>query len=210
MALTNKSTTKKRQSRNKNFVTDEMVRSPWFWVGLVILGLIYFFFLRDSGNEKKKATIDETPTCITSIKEIAEWEFLTLQIEEFVDTTVNKKLSSAQAVKIYKGTARLGINTKKANKNWIVCEGEKATITLPEIELLDKSIIDDTQTRTFYETGTISATVKEKMLQSAKKKMKATALQKENIAIAEENAKTEFKNIFTALGYKTVQISFKK
>ena len=83
MALTNKSTTKKRQSRNKNYVTDEMVKSPWFWVGLVILGLIYFFFLRDSGKEKKKATIDETPTCITSIKEIAEWEFLTLQLEEF-------------------------------------------------------------------------------------------------------------------------------
>lgn len=210
MASTRKKTNTRRRSSSKNYVTEEMVRSPWFWVGLVILGLVYFCFLRDKKDDTKKATIDDAQTCITSIKEISEWEFLTLQLEEFVDTTINKKLSTAQSAKIYTGTARLGINTKKANKNWIVCEGNKATITLPAIEILDKAIVDDTQTRTFFEEGNISATVKEKMLQNAKRKMKATASKKENIAIAEKNAKAEFKNIFTALGYKTVKITFKE
>ncbi len=194
----------------QNLVTEEMVKSPIFWVVIAIGLVVYFLFFRNSSDGGKTGKIDATPDCITSIKEVSEWEFLTLQMEEFVDTTISKKLSDCQSVKIYSGTAKLGINTQKAGKNWIVCEGEKATITLPAIELLDKNIIDDTKTRTFYENGTISASVKEKMFQSAKRKMKATATQKENIKAAEENAKEEFKNIFTALGYKTVKVSFKQ
>lgn len=208
--LKKKTSSRKSTSKGKEYITDEMIRSPWLWIILAVGLAIYFIFLRDSDQPDDKAKIDPTTDCITSIKEIEEWEFLTLHLEELIDTVVSKKLSESQSAKIFSGTAHLGINTKKANKSWIVLTDTKATITLPPIELLDKEIIDDTRTRTFYEKGSISATVKEKMYQNAKKRLKAKALQKENIKMAEENAKETFKSLFTALGYKTVKVTFKK
>ncbi|MBR2261448.1 MAG: DUF4230 domain-containing protein [Paludibacteraceae bacterium] len=211
MAILKKKTSSRRSSsKGKDYITDEMIRSPWFWIILAAGLAIYFIFLRDSNDSEDKTKIDSTTDCITSIKEIEEWEFLTLHLEELIDTVVPKKLSECQSAKIFSGTAHLGINTKKANKSWIVLTDNKANITLPPIELLDKEIIDDTRTRTFYEKGTISATVKEKMYQNAKRRLKAKAMQKENIKMAEENAKDTFKSLFTALGYKTVKVTFKK
>ena len=208
--LKKKTSSRKSTSKGKEYITDEMIRSPWLWIILAVGLAIYFIFLRDSDQSDDKAKIDPTTDCITSIKEIEEWEFLTLHLEELADTLVSQKLSERQSAKIVSGTAHLGINTKKANKSWIVLTDTKATITLPPIELLDKEIIDDTRTRTFYEKGSINATVKEKMYQNAKKRLKAKALQKENIKMAEENAKETFKSLFTALGYKTVKVTFKK
>ncbi len=203
-----KKTTSRRSTRS--IVTDEMVRNPWFWVILVVCLVAYFIINRVADSEEQKPKkIEATATQISSFKEIAEWEFLTLQMEEVADTTIPRKiLSDPRCIKIYHGTAHLGINMKKAKKSWIECRSDSAILSLPAISLLDKDIIDDTATETFYEDGKVSATVKETMYQNAKKQMKQRILTDENIKMAEESAVNTFKSIFLALGYKTVLISF--
>ena len=199
-----------RRRKNTSIVTNEMAKSPVFWILIIVGFCVYFFFFRDDKEGKPCVSIDKTSTCITAITETQQWEFLTIQMEEMVDTVIQKTLTTNTCNKIYKGIARLGIDTKKANKSWIMNDGEDITVSLPPIELLDKEIIDDTQTRTFIEDGNISATVKEKMYRKAKKQMKERAMQKENIKTAEENAKATFSNIFNALGYKKVKINIKQ
>ena len=199
-----------RRRKNTSIVTNEMAKSPVFWTLIIVGFCVYFFFFRDDKEGKPCVSIDKTSTCITAITETQQWEFLTIQMEEMVDTVIQKTLTTNTCNKIYKGIARLGIDTKKANKSWIMNDGEDITVSLPPIELLDKEIIDDTQTRTFIEDGNISATVKEKMYRKAKKQMKERAMQKENIKTAEENAKATFSNIFNALGYKKVKINIKQ
>lgn len=205
---TQKNTTK-RTNKNMPKITDEMIKTPIFWI-LLVVALIAYFCLNKCADStaKEDPKIDETPTYITSIEEISEWEFLTVQMEEMVDTTISKLFSTKQLTKIYSGTARLGIDSKKAPKNWINCHHDTADVKLPPIQLIDKEIIDDTQTRTFFEKGEMTAAVKERMFQIAKKKMKETAMSEENIQAAEANAIQHFKSMFIAMGYKVVNVSF--
>lgn len=127
-----------------------MVRSPWFWV---VLAILFFSTSSSPKRKKKEPEIGNSTTQITSMKEIEEWEFLTIHLEELVDTIVVRKFNNLRSTKIYKGNARLGIDMKKCGKNWAVCKNNSANITLPPIELIDKEIIDETQTQTFYEEG---------------------------------------------------------
>lgn len=198
----------KKRKKATDYFTNEMVRTPWFWVVLALLLILYLFL--DKREENEKNQIEQNTTLITSISNIEEWEFLTIRLEELVDTTIEKRIANQRCTKIYKGTARLGINMKKCKKNWVIYDDKDVDITLPSIELIDKNIIDETQTRTFFEEGKISTSVKEKMLSKAKKEMKKKALKKENLATAEQNASIQFKNIFSALGYQNISVKFQK
>ena len=68
--------------------------------------------------------IDITPEQIQSIKEIGEWEFLSISDEEMVDTTRHGLFSDDHLVRIYYGTLRLGINLKQVRTGWIVPSGD--------------------------------------------------------------------------------------
>ena len=185
-------------------------KSPIFWVILVI-GLVVLYFIKKAEvKDQNEGKIRETAIDITSIKTIAEWEFLTIQTEEFIDTTIVRTLSNDQFARIYRGTIRLGMDMQKARKNWIVCKHDTAYIYLPAVEILDKEFIDEANTRTFYESGRMTATLKNKMYSKAKRTMKARAFTKQNIKMAEDNAKQQFKTMFNALGFKVVKVEIKK
>lgn len=207
----NTTTRTRKSSQGSTKLMVEMMKTPLFWILLAVCLVLYLFMHNCRGKEEvKEEKIQETPTTITSIQEVAEWEFLTVQLEEVVDTTLKKTFSSTQSTRIYTGTARLGIDMKDVKKSWLNCHGDTAEIQLPKISLLDKNIIDDTKTKVFYESGKVSATLKEGMYQNAKKKMKIDALTEENIAAAKENAENQFRSMFAALGYKTIEIAFEK
>ncbi|MFA6883992.1 MAG: DUF4230 domain-containing protein [Paludibacteraceae bacterium] len=186
-----------------------LTKSPAFWIILVI-GITIYFFTKKAETKHENDTIGETSINISSIKEIAEWEFLTVQCEEFIDTTVKRMIADDRFARIYTGTIRLGMDMKKARKNWIVCRHDTAHIYLPKVEILDKDFIDEAQSRTFYESGKMSATIKNRMYSKAKREMKRRALTKQNIKTAEENAEAQFRYIFSNLGYKVIKIEMKR
>lgn len=168
------------------------------------VGLALFFFLKGRLVEEQPEQVNMAIE-ITSVKEVAEWEFLTVEMEEFEDTVIPRMIiSDDQFARIYKGTARLGVDMKGVSDDWIVCSQDTARITLPAIRILDEDIIDDTQTRTFYESGKITPEIKSALYEKAKVDMRERALSAENVSAATENAKAQFTYMFHSMGFNTV------
>ena len=156
-------------------------------------------------SEKK---IGITPEQIRSIKAIGEWEFLSINDEELVDTTRKGLFRNDHLVRIYYGTMRLGFDLKDTKEDWIKASGDTVEVTLPPIRLLDSDFIDEAKTRSFYESGRWSAADREKMYRKAKAMMLRNGLTPTNIRSAENNADAQFRNMFRAMGFENVVIRF--
>ena len=84
-------------------------------LAIIIIAVVWYYKSQnDTVEVEVEQTIDLTPEQITSLKDIGQWEFLSIADEEMVDT-VRKSLifSDDQLVRIYYGTLRLGIDMSK-------------------------------------------------------------------------------------------------
>ena len=153
--------------------------------------------------------IDITPEQIKSIKEIGEWEFLSISDEELVDTIRLGIFSNDRLARIYYGTLRLGVNLKQVESGWIVARGDTIDITLPQIDLLDRDFIDEARTRSFYESGTWSPKDREAMLQRAYHKMLQRGMTSQNLQIAKQNGDAQVRQVLQSMGFKQVKIQYK-
>lgn len=157
-------------------------------------------------NEK----IDVTPTIITAMKEIGEWEFLSITDEEIVDTIKKGVFSDDRLARIYYGKISLGINMHKASPHWIKEQGDSLIITLPPIELLDKDFIDEARTKPFIETGNWKDSDREAMYKAAYNKMLARCITKANITTAKDNASEQFGKMLKAMNIYKYEIRWEK
>ena len=176
---------------------------------LAIWGVKYLIETTHIGTEYRTST-SSTPTTINSIKNIGEWEFLTISDEELVDSVRKSLLGSSELIRIYYGTLRLGVNLNDTIKNWIKSNGDTLHVMMPKIKLLDNDFIDEAKTESFYETGKWNANELNGMFEKARKKMLQRCLTKENIDNAEQNAITQLSNMFRAVGFNTIYIEFAK
>lgn len=164
-------------------------------------------------NADNKSGIDEeknirlSPTMVESIKNIGQWEFLSINDEEMVDTISKGFFGNDELSRIYYGTLRFGIDTKDAN---ISMEEDTVMVTLPKIKLLDNDFIDEARTKSFFETGSWNNNDREKLYKKAYKAMKARCLTKENTDMAEKNAILQMKNLFKSFGFEFVKVQFSK
>jgi hypothetical protein len=154
--------------------------------------------------------IDVTPTQIQSIKAIGEWEFLAVSTEEMVDTIRKGFLSNDELVRIYYGTARLGVNMHQVEPGWIRTSGDTVVMTLPKIGLLDKDFIDEARTKSFYESGKWKPADREALYRKAYARMVKHCMTKENIRTAELNAQRQMENMMRSMGFNHIAITFKK
>ena len=181
-------------------------------VAIVLIAVISAAYLKSchgssittSVNDK----IDITPTQVAAMKEIGEWEFLSIEDEEMVDTTRKGLFSSDELIRIYSGTLRLGIDLGEAKDDWLTVVGDTLKVTLPRVKLLDEDFIDEAKTQPFFETGTWNDAAREAMYRRAREKMKRRCLTKENIESAENNATKQFFQMFKAMGFKYVEVRF--
>ena len=157
---------------------------------------------------ERQNTIDITPEQIQSIRDIGQWEFLTVSDEEFIDTARRSFLRTDRLARIYYGTMRLGIDLTKASDGWINVSGDTAFVTLPPVQLLDERFIDEARTVAFYESGSWHARDREDMYQRARRRMLAYGLAPQNIKSAEDNADAQFRLLMQAMGFKVVVVSF--
>ena len=111
-------------------------------------------------------------------------------------------------VAIYRGTLRLGVDLRLADKNWVYAHGDTVTLTLPKIRLLDRRFRDETRTKVFYESGKWSNHARQQQYYKAYNQMLRNAMTPENLKHAEEYASAAFESFFKAMGFKTVIISF--
>lgn len=185
------------------FLLKPILKSPILWAILVVgTSLLYF-----TGNLRveKSTGIEETAIDITSVKEIAQWEFLTIQREEFVSKDENTKKLAC----IYNGTIRLGLDMRHAKKDWAKCHQDTALLELPSIEILDRDFIDETATRTFHSEGNVTS-LRDPLYYDAKELMRRNALTAENITTAEQMAKDQFTRLFKSLGFRHVEITLEE
>lgn len=155
-------------------------------------------------------TINITPAHITAMKNIGEWEFLTITDEEMTDTTRRGFFSDDHLIRIYYGKLRLGINMHKVKPRWITAVGDSVSVNLPAVELLDEDFIDETRTLSFFEAGKWSDADRDALYRRAYTSMRQRCLTKDNIANARENARVQFLQMMKSMGFKKIRIVFEE
>ena len=179
---------------------------------VLIIAAVFFFAYRAISNTgaqiEVEDKIDVTPTHVELMKQIGEWEFLSIADEELVDTMRPGFFSDDELIRIYYGTLRLGINMHKTKPHFITKKNDSLLVTLPPIELLDENFIDEARTESFYENGSWDDQAREEMYHRAVAKMKARCLTGSNIGSARQNASRQFYQMMRALGYENVKITF--
>lgn len=154
--------------------------------------------------------INITPEQIQSIRDIGQWEFLSISNEELVDTVRKGLFSDDQLVRIYYGTLRLGVDLSKTKNNWISAHGDTVVVTLPKVGLLDKEFIDETRTKAFYESGRWTARDREALYRKARRQMLSHALTKQNLKTAEANAEDHVRQMMKTMGFNNITVTFEK
>lgn len=185
----------------------------WAVITIAVIVLVYRF-CNDTEKEIAKIEvndkIDVTPTIITAMKEIGEWEFLSVNDEELVDTVKKGFFTDDKLVRIYYGKLSLGINMHKAGPHWIRQHNDSIIITLPKIELLDNNFIDEARTNAFIEKGKWTDADREAMYNKAYRQMKQRCLTPQNISIAKSNATTQMEKMLNAMGIEKYRIDFSR
>ena len=190
-----------------------------FKMGLILLGVVLVIagalWLRsctkgDYIEIGADNAIDASPTQIQSIKDIGEWEFLSVSLEELADTVRKGFFSDDELARIYYGTLRLGINMHQVEPGWLTAEGDSVSFSLPPVALLDRDFIDEARTKPFFETGTWKPADREALYHQAHGRMLQHGLTKENLAAAETNARQQITSLMRAMGFRKVTITFKK
>ena len=180
---------------------------------VVIIGGGLYWWNKD--NSLEAGSVGETtlsPTQVKSIEAIGQWEFLSINDEELVDTTRHGFFGDDQLVRIYYGTLRLGINMKDVKEGWIQTNAEKDSIvfTLPPIRLLDNNFIDEARTRSFFEEGKWTGADRQALYDRAYAQMKKRCLTPANIRIAQRNARQQFRDMFKAMGFPNARVEFEE
>lgn len=178
---------------------------------LILLGATWYVF-HSIGNSRAQMDVDRriaiTPTQIESIRQIGQWEFLSIADEELVDTVRRGFFSDDELIRIYYGTLRLGIDMSKAQTDWITAKDDSIIVILPPIQLLDNRFIDEARTQSFFEKGSWTDADRETMYQTAYARMKARCLNAANISSAEENACRQFYQLMRSMGFSNIRIRF--
>lgn len=178
-------------------------------IGIIILLIIWFFHSSKISIENKNhTTISETQ--IQSLKDIGEWEFLSINDEELVDTVRHHLFTDDELTRIYYGTLRLGINMQEVSDGWITLKNDTIIATLPPIKLLDENFIDEARTKAFFEHGKWDQHTRAVLYERAKRRMLKRCLTQSNIKSAEQNASAQFYQLLQSMGFKHIKIRFDK
>lgn len=178
----------------------------------VIIVLFWLLFMKKDNSLELQVNrdINITPEQIQSIRQIGEWEFLSVSNEELVDTMRRGIIRNDELVRIYYGTLRFGINLHQAPPDWLQAHGDSVVVTLPTVGLLDRDFIDEARTGSFYETGRWTPADREKLYQKAYRQMLAHSLTAQNLESARQNAEAQFYQMMQAMGFKHIEIKFEK
>lgn len=177
---------------------------------LLVLYLVLWMFRNCSMSIKKDTSVALSPTVISYMKEIGQWEFLSVTDEELVDTVKYGFFGDDSLMRIYYGTLRFGIDMSDVQNDWIQVKQDTVFAVLPPIKLLDDDFIDEARTKSFYQQGSWKATDYAAMYEKAKVQMKQRCYNKDNIKRAEGSATKQFFRLLTTMGFDYVKVTIKE
>lgn len=179
---------------------------------MILIGMVLTLIITGTETSfriSKSERINITPIRVQDIRDIGQWEFLSISDEELVDTLEENWWRDKELIRIYRGTLRLGIDLGKAEEQWIYLQGDTAVVELPGIELLDEDFIDEANSEAFFETGSWNQDAREALYQKAKRQMYNRCYTRENIRKAEENAKEQLAQFVKAMGFEHAVVNLK-
>ena len=183
-------------------------------IATIIALIVIAFVVLKCGNARMKTVTDSkiniTPAQIKQIKDIGQWEFLSIEDEELIDTTSKGFLSDKELIRIYYGTLRLGVDLRRTKRDWITMVGDTVNVALPPIELLDTNFIDEARTQPFFETGSWNQKDRANLYKKAYRTMYKRCMTRENVQTARENAVLQFRQFVKSMGFEHVSIHFEK
>ena len=177
--------------------------------GLFILAISLWLHSAASDNALN-ARFEVTAAQVQKLKDIGQWEFLSISDEEMIDTVRHGFFGDDHLTRLYYGTLRLGIDMSKTGKNWITTDHDTVKVTLPPIQLLDNNFIDEARTRAVYESGKWTEDDKAMLTIRASEAMKTQCVTEQNIRSAEQNATVQFANLLHSMGFEYVKVGFHK
>ena len=154
--------------------------------------------------------IDVTPQQIRAIRDIGQWEFLSVSDEQMVDTVRRGIFFDGQLVRIYYGTLRLGIDMQQLSDSAFTSRHDTLCVTLPPVKLLDDRFIDEARTRSFISEGTWDSSVREALYHKARRQMIDQCMTTANIRKARENAVEQVRSMLRSMGFEHVTVNFEK
>lgn len=179
---------------------------------MILIGMVLTLIITGTETSfriSKSERINITPIRVQDIRDIGQWEFLSISDEELVDTLEENWWRDKELIRIYRGTLRLGIDLGKAKEQWIYLQGDTAVVELPGIELLDEDFIDEANSEAFFETGSWNQDAREALYQKAKRQMYNRCYTRENTRKAEENAKEQLAQFVKAMGFEHAIVNLK-
>ena len=115
-------------------------------------------------------------------------------------------VSTNEIVLIGKGVVRAGFDLAKVQESDLHVHGDTLDIALPPTEVFD-IIMNPSDFTTEYEKGTWSHELTKPIKERAKATLEQNAIEGGILAKAEENGKKQLEAIFTAFGFKQVNIT---
>ena len=199
------------KKKNKNLIFGGTAIAAVIVIGAFLFNAV-FSVIKDAAPKvevTETTTIVETPNIIKSIRNIGQWEFLTINDEEVVERThKNLILSDDYLVRIYYGTMRLGIDFQELKEKAVKVDGDSISLTLPPVKLLDDDFIDEALTKTFYESGTWDNASHKNMYNEARENMMKYGMSRENLQHTRELAEAQMRQLLQGLGFKRITILF--
>ena len=177
----------------------------------IIIGIMAWLNRDNSieiGNSNDDIEISDAQ--ITSIRNIGEWEFMSINDEEIVDTIRRGFFGDDQLARIYYGTVRLGVKLHEAAEDWLTIDKDTIIAKVPKIKVLDEDFIDEARTRAFYAEGKWSAADYKALYKQAYRKMRERCLTPSNIKSAQNNGDIQIANLLHSMGYEHVKIEWEK
>ena len=125
----NKNLDKKRGNRLVDLWTGIGRLKLYAVLALVLLAIVSMAYLARSCRDNSITSvvndkINITPTQVAAMREIGEWEFLSIEDEEMIDTVRKGIFKDDELIRIYSGTLRLGIDLSEAKDDWVKLDGD--------------------------------------------------------------------------------------
>lgn len=190
--------------------------------GIAVIALIFIFavgliglFFADKITDRIPGIHSEdtsevimTPSQIESIHRIGQWEFMSINDEELVDTIRKGFFSDDHLVRIYYGTLRLGIDLSDFDATRISAEDDTLVVRLPAVTLLDDHFIDEARTRAFHESGSWSDKDRQVLYRRAYHQMKSRCITPATLEGTRRLAESHIRRLLAAMGFEKVRIKF--
>ena len=169
-----------------------------FAVALVVL----FIVQRNLEGKNRYETLGQT---ITEMKKISEFCTASYIGEVMVQDEEKQFLNHKNIVLIVRGKIRMGFDLSKMETE--IINDTTVNLTLPSAQILD-IITNPSDIRTFSEKGNWSHERVTITKNSARAKLLELVMEENQLATAEENGKRQLSAIFSAFGFKHVNINF--